>query len=487
MSSFVPSAYQKAIYRFILDDDNNGIIEAVAGSGKTTTIVAGMGFIPVNQRAIFLAFNKNIAETLKGKMPVNGVASTFHSAGFRAWRQKHPKAELDDRKNRNILKKLITYEDNKRIGAGVLQLVDLAQQVGIPVLKPDNDDTWRELIDHFDVAVSSFDEEETIATVRTVLKRSIEEAESVVSFNDMLYMPIYEGLSLSTYDYIFIDEAQDTNNVRREMARKMVRSGSRLVAVGDTNQAIYGFTGADSDSMEKIKTAFQCQEFPLSICYRCGKAIVKEAQQYVSKIEASETASDGIVANTTFGETPPNSTDAILCRNTAPLIDLAYQFIGEGRGCRILGRDIGKGLKILIEQMRTDDIAILRERLADFKNTEMERLNREGREQKAQNVADRVECLETIIENLDYGEQTMEGLSCEIDRLFEDKTGVVTLSTVHKAKGLEWERVYIYRPELMPSRYAKQPWQAQQETNLMYVATTRAMKELYYVREVRGL
>jgi len=74
-------------------------------------------------------------------------------------------------------------------------------------------------------------------------------------------------------------------------------------------------------------------------------------------------------------------------------------------------------------------------------------------------------------------------LAANIDALFSDNRdgSVLTLATVHKSKGLEWDRVFILDPKLMPSKYARQQWQLDQETNIHYVAITRARQELYYI------
>ena len=83
----------------------------------------------------------------------------------------------------------------------------------------------------------------------------------------MIYMPIKENLGFEQFDWVFIDEAQDTNNVRRELACRLLKKDGRLVAVGDTYQAIYGFTGADSDSIEQIREEFNCNIFPFFMSY----------------------------------------------------------------------------------------------------------------------------------------------------------------------------------------------------------------------------
>ena len=68
-----------------------------------------------------------------------------------------------------------------------------------------------------------------------------------------------------------------------------------------------------------------------------------------------------------------------------------------------------------------------------------------------------------------------------IDDLFaEDVTSMVTLSTVHKAKGAEAPRVIILDPKRMPSKGARQDWEIQQERNIVYVAYTRARETLVF-------
>jgi ATP-dependent exoDNAse (exonuclease V) beta subunit len=62
---------------------------------------------------------------------------------------------------------------------------------------------------------------------------------------------------------------------------------------------------------------------------------------------------------------------------------------------------------------------------------------------------------------------------------------VVTLCSIHKSKGLEFEQVYLLgKSQFMPSKYAKQEWMLVQESNLEYVAVTRAKDKLVYVNDV---
>jgi DNA helicase II / ATP-dependent DNA helicase PcrA len=272
--------------------------------------------------------------------------------------------------------------------------------------------------------------------------------------------------------------------VRREFMRRSLAPGGRLLAVGDPRQAIYGFTGASHDAIELIKDNWEAEELPLSVCYRCPTAVVQKAKTLVDYIEPAPNAPEGAVRyvqlSTVLGEFQPS--DAILCRNTAPLIDLAYHCIGKGIGCEILGRDIGKGLQAVIDKMKAENIDELEKRLQDYRTREVNKFRAKDQESRADALEDRVSCIFTVIDHLPEPERTLQGLQNALGTIFGDGTGVrLTLSTVHKAKGREWPRVGILQPELMPARWAKQDWQKAQEVNLQYVAWTRATEQLIFL------
>jgi superfamily I DNA/RNA helicase len=79
------------------------------------------------------------------------------------------------------------------------------------------------------------------------------------------------------------------------------------------------------------------------------------------------------------------------------------------------------------------------------------------------------------------GANSVAELMTRCETLFSDDKSAVTLSTVHKAKGLEADNVYILRPELMPHPMAKTPEAIAQESNIEYVAVTRTKNKLVFV------
>lgn len=180
--------------------------------------------------------------------------------------------------------------------------------------------------------------------------------------------------------------------------------------------------------------------------------------------------------------------DVALCRNTKPLVEEAYKMIAADVACRVEGRDIGEGLIQLAQKWkRINTLTELTTKLEEWSKTETEKWTAKQAFSKVQLIEDKVETLNIIITNLqNKGANTVTELVSHIRNLFGDtpegqKPRVFTLSTIHKSKGREWDRVFILHPELIPSRYAKQDWQMEQETNLLYVAITRAKNELIYV------
>jgi hypothetical protein len=193
-----------------------------------------------------------------------------------------------------------------------------------------------------------------ITIVRTLLKDcySLASVKPEIDFTDMIVLPLFYREFIPTYRVVFIDEAQDLNTAQRELMLAAAKGG-RFVAVGDRNQAINGFAGADCESFDKIASQPNTKELPLSVNYRCGRRMIELAQQIVPAIEAHEGAIDGVVTNTnemTLQLFQPN--DMVLCRSAAPLVSLCLKLIKAGVTAIVKGKDIAEGLISLIEKSK---------------------------------------------------------------------------------------------------------------------------------------
>ena len=480
------SVQQQAIFSWVQDGEGNAIVDAVAGSGKTTTIIECSKRIPAGSSYVFLAFNRSIVEELTAK----GIeARTFHSIGFGPTIKAINGDKKATSKTYKIASNILGEDDMKAYGQAIIKLVSLAKSNGIGCIQPDEYTFWRNIAEYHNVAddiVGDGSISEVIRYSQKVLQLS--NASKAFDFDDMLYIPLMRNLSLPKFDFIFVDEAQDTNVMRRAFIRKMCKPHTRIIAVGDAAQSIYGFTGADNDSLNIIAQEFNCQRFPLSTTYRCAASIVEHAQQYNNVIQARPDAPQGIVRTIPDGwdHTIFAQSDLVLCRNTAPLIELVWKLIKARVPAFVKGKDIGAGLESLIKKMKAKGIDALIEKLAAYREREVTAATNANKLYKVGLINDKVDSILYLIDTLSENDRTVPALCDLIKTLFKDFGQGVQLSTIHKAKGLEAENVFWLNAGLCPSKYATQDWMMQQEQNLQYVAATRAKSTLSYIEQAKA-
>ena len=492
---FTPSPQQSAFFTWITEDQGSCVLEAVAGAGKTTTLIKALELM--HGRVFFGAYNKKIAEEIAARAPKRQgmFVGTMHSAGFSAWRRAAPRVVVNGDKCRDIYRFASEqYPEYKPFEGPVLQLVSLAKQaaVGIGNKRADDRQVWQDLIDHFDI--ECMDEDTGVDNTGLIIKlaqktlqRSTERCHDVVDFDDMIYAPLVYNVKMYQHDWVLIDEAQDTNESRRLLALRMLKKGGRLVAVGDRHQAIYGFTGADSDSLDLIAKAVNAKQLPLTTTFRCPKAVVTYAQQWVNHIQAAETAPEGVVSTGISADlaTLAKPGDAILCRFNAPLIKYVYKFIAAGIPAKVEGREIGNGLKTLARRWKVKKLTSLLEKLDSYAEREIAKYVAKEQASKASAVEDKVNCLKVIVERVLKTDPNcsspVDRVCQEIDAIFTEdgNAKVVLFSSIHKSKGREWHKVVWLQTG--PSGWARMAWELEQETNLCYVAATRAKHELCLV------
>ncbi len=508
------------------------MVQAVAGSGKTTTIVAAARLIKLGYRALFLAFNKSIATELQQRLPRHIEAKTLNALGFAMWTRYYRgvhrgSVELKAFKTNEVLRNLFSKEEIKAYGDDVRFLVGMCKSMGltpagIQGVEPINGNyvTPESLLDichHFGRNVEVPNRPTVFRMVEDVLRASLS-TESVIDFDDQKYMSVVKRpggspIPADKYDVIIIDEVQDVNAVDMALIKMSLKPKGIVIGVGDSNQAIYGFRGADTRSVENFKAAFNAQQLPLSITYRCGTEIVKLAQTLVPSIQAAPDAKAGevkdlgVVASSTF---QPN--DLIICRNNAPTISYAFKLIRDRVKVVVRGRDIGKNLIALIERLVAQDVWVDNPRQPGKKmpaksvegvsvKTLVEQVKAWAEQQIALIKKDNPDD-EAAVQKIDDLSQSIlvfteantddkvTSVVADIQKLFdttgkdEDGTpvGAVVLSTVHKAKGTEADRVFILDQHLFFPRYVQRgTWQWDQETNLVYVAYTRAKDLLAFI------
>lgn len=502
--TFTPSPQQQAIFDFVTTrNGGNAIVEAVAGAGKTTTLVKACELMT---GSVFIgAYNNKMAKELRERIGhmSNVRSSTFHSAGMNQLRRAITiKGDPDPKKTLNVISAYIQEKgraDLEPLANTVAKMVSMAKQRGIGVCFPDTDQVWIDMAYHFDLTddlpegyESRMDQ--VVAFSRAMLKRGNAAAMNagLIDFDDMIHLPLLLNLRMFQNDWVLVDEAQDTNPTRRELAKRMLRTGGRLIAVGDPRQAIYGFSGADNDALEQIGAEFKARALPLTVTYRCPKSVVRVAQEWVSHIEAHESAPEGQFHTLHYDDLMAQikAGDAVLCRFNKYLVSLCFKLIRNGVPARIEGRAIGAGLIALIGKWKTGTTEALQGKINDWREREMKKANDAGKETKALQIEDRAETVMVLIERAnEQGITTTAGLKKMIEGLFDDRVvdnkDMVTLCSVHRSKGLEFPTVYVLGLHELMGRECIQPWQTVQENNLQYVAATRAQERLIEVYGVK--
>jgi len=524
-ANFVPSVYQQAIGDFVKDYvgfcesrnmpvKKNGVVEAVAGSGKTTTLVWVLQFTDKNGKVVFLAFNKHIADELKnrqnlGQIPEHIRVSTIHSLGLSIIKEVvdlHPRDGVDNDKVSSIMdafwplhpkayeKSLAkgmfpeldlperidpaTRTRNKALRSTMRSMVSLAKATLVDV---EDQNAVLEMCERYGVEVGG-DAYECVYMLPDVMKACLE-IQTVIDFDDMIWLPIVDEkikAKIEKMDFVMVDEGQDLNPAQIAFVLSLIGENGRIIVVGDRKQSLYGFRGADTEAIPRLVKELDAVTLPLSISYRNPKSVVEAAKELVPQIEAWENAKEGQILKIKYPEFANRVKvgDMVVCRTNAPLVEPAFNLIKRGNKAIIRGRDIGQNLIDFVERFGTDDLIVLDGLMREWVEREHERLIKNGKELAAAMVIDKHE----VIMGISMQSRTVMDLVEKLRMMFSDKVEGVVFSSIHRAKGLEAKNVYILHPELLPHPKANmESWEGDQEWNCKYVAITRAKESLIWV------
>ena len=495
---FVPSKYQEKFFDFIQHGVGNAVIEAKAGAGKTKTAISSIKLIPKDQKCLFIAFNKSIADELNERLKSrsNCIARTTHSLGFLMLRRNlGSDIEVDEYKYRKYVKnnigKITTASEFIRTRQQVEEYIDsITMLINFSRFNlAQTEKEINEVAQKYSIPVS-FDE---CAITQKCLEWGKEHTETI-DYTDMIWLPV--ELSLApvglTYDWVYIDESQDLSICSTQLFLKCIKRGGRFVSIGDPDQSVNLFAGSSEDAFNFMKEYPNTTLFELPISYRCAKNIVTFANQLVPNMFARDEAPEGIIVQNCHVRDIKEG-DMVLCRSKAPLVKLYVKLLRKNINCYIKGQDIGTNLikeleKIQQEDLNTDLTADgVFVRLWDKFFTERNKLMQtRGLDYDDATLSsymmEKYDVINTLL-ILAEKYKTKTDLIKHIQEIFQEDSKGVCLSTIHKAKGLEAENVYILCHSTMPSKLAVHDWEKLQEQNLMYVAYTRAKNLLGFVSE----
>lgn len=501
------SRYQLDVFKNIASGTGHTVVKAVAGSGKSTTILEALTHVPTGCRTLFVAFNKAIAEELTLRAPKTVEVSTLHSYGLKTITRSLGRLKIDLRRADNLLREMYPTLETTKVVNKILKefgeepskglIFDLQRDITKTVSLAKGNLACEEkqierIVDDFEIespnrppipelrgleVPEAMLEAFRAAFVKdslALLLRCADVSDGTIDFDDMIWLPIVLELNQTKFDRVFVDETQDLNPAQIEMTFRAVKTNGRICAVGDPRQAIYRFRGADEAAVDNVVKRLDATILPLSVCYRCCRSVVQAAQSIVPEIESAPGAEEGTVKNVTRDEMMRDAGPGhfILSRVNAPLISLCMKFLMEGRPATIQGRDIGASLSAFVKKSAARSVDELRSYVEEWRDVECKRLSEKRRD--TQSVEDRAECILALSD----GARTVSEVVGRIERLFVDKDDStrIVLSSTHKAKGMERDTVWM-----LQWTYGRKP--GVEEENLIYVAQTRARKTLFMVQK----
>lgn len=491
------------------------VVRARAGTGKTTVIIEGVKRMP-ERNVLICAFSKIIQEELDRRTghdkPVafdtpeiierraalaeqytHVTAKTLHAVGYACVRRFRDNIKVQFTNARadkladavcgrtapDAIKKLVSklHTKGREIKPHATTLGDLTAIAITFECEPDA--SWTS-------SGFGLDYVEQKALDAMALAADVKSGDTIDG-SDMIFLPVRNHWLTRQYDAVIVDEAQDMTSAQLEIALGVVKENGRICIVGDDRQAIFGFRGADSGSLDRLKCELHASELGLTTTYRCGRAIVNVANAYVSDFQAGDTNSAGIVSslhtnNLTAAAGPG---DFVLSRVNAPLVATAMKLLRAGKRARVAGRDIGAGLIALMRRLKASSVPDMLRKIEAWDAKETSRLTAQmlaatnGRKEaimaKIDNVHDQAEMLLSLVD----GAKNVSEVEDRVLSLFTDDglgaAGMITCSSVHRAKGLEADRVFVLRDTLRDGKT--------EEINICYVAVTRAKHELVWVSD----
>lgn len=502
--AFALNDEQAAINEAVVGKNQNSVIRAAAGTGKTTTLEALAKRFQIarpGDRILYIAFNRSVRVEADERMPINVESRTGHSL---AWKG------LDITLTGKIGRGQLYNADPDLARSSEVKFLRsrpqaVAKALGLELAQAE---TVRLMVDNYAISADdelTMDHLEALASVRELPTSSRERLrllESAQRYWDDVstplgrdrckFAPSYDHLrkmwALTNPNFteagsgvfrpakiLFVDEAQDTPPVLARIIDNQPVD-MQLVAVGDSSQAIYGFSGAIS-YLDEVAPAMQA-DLPLTTSYRFGSEIAGVANRFLEALD-TDTRVVGNAPHDEVGEV--EEPDAVLTRTNRGMIE---EIITESSK----GRSVG-----LLSAARQDLISLVSTtahlRDGGPKPEQSHRLI--GKYQTWADVMREAEAAKSTTDlTVALGIVTKWPLRqlaeiAESTREVADtkRSGCdVVITTTHQAKGLEWDTVRIaadhYGPDRKPPGGEDASYDDPEHLRLAYVAVTRAKKRL---------
>lgn len=512
---------QLDIFEWVKNGTGNGLVIGVAGCGKSTTIIGTLPFI--KGKSLLLAFNKHIVKRLQEDSRITKsrvTISTAHSLGLSLITPYLPYTQVNNYKLNSILNKLLkesgvsslikSHISNKynyslysqkhlinvKYKVVIENILSITRKIQINLEEPTPTNCLKYLMYYnLDFPLDpSFVIEYIVNLPSLLLKESLDISikSGVIDFSDMIWLPYKLDIDdVASKEFIIVDECQDVNKAMIHLYKLFINKGARGLFFGDPSQAIFGFAGSDSKSWDLLKEEFSPTELPLSYCYRCPVSHINIAKNFLDIIQPIPNAPYGHIFNNDISqlinEVQPD--DLVLSRFNFPLTQICLQLILNNKRAYIIGRDVSKSILNEIDDIYSEHINLDKINPQTFEDILFSRMEQIEDMSSYQLDIYKLDIYKVIHLAVMYIKDRgfnlcVDRLKKLIEKIFEPSPNSVILSTIHRAKGLEANNVWLYGSDSLPSNFKIfQRWQRIQENNILYVALTRAKHSLHFVPE----
>ncbi len=461
-------------------------LRATAGAGKTTTLLEAAWHL--GQHGVFFAYNKHAVANLQPRLPHQVRARTLHAHGLGLLKSQTGGLDLVRDKGRQVAARVMRGPRAPLHAAA--RAWDIAREETL--LSLTLTDAER-LAARSDWRTSPGELMDLIPAMHEAGDVLWQDAQ-LADYTDMLWLPVRHGYGQHTLRLALVDEAQDLTPLRQEFVQHLLGlpdavGPGRLIFVGDSDQSIYLWAGADPAALSRLKAAVGAVELPLSVSFRCPREVVRYARAFSSFIQPAPQALPGMIEHVSAETATYKRGDTVLCRTNAPLIRLALELMTQRVSVSVVGRDLEVRLREALTAalpapgtFRNDDVTeLVRTYLVPLDEPLGLRIaegDRTARQQRTE-LYDLARCLRYLawVVSRASGEGTLENALALLKNLCqEDADADVVLASVHRAKGKEWPRVTILYPELMPLAQGDED----EERAVQFVAVTRAQQVLRF-------
>lgn len=474
MTDFKPTDEQVAILD-AFSTGQNLVIEAAAGSGKTSSLKLLAQDVP-RRRGLYLAYNRAIKEDAARSFPGSVDCKTAHGLAYGPVATKYRHRLNGPRVPAMRAAIILGINDPIRLDKDKAPLApqQLARMTMATVARFCHSADPEVAAKHVPTFTGLEDRAMRAELAKAIVPfaqrawRDLTDPAGQLRFEHDTYLKLYQlSRPRLSFDYLLVDEGQDLNPVVKALVED--QDHAQVCLVGDRHQQLYAWRGA-VDAM----SGFTGQRLYLTQSFRFGPAIAAEANKWLDILDAPIRVRGYEPVHSTVADCL--APDAILTRSNAAALRAVMDETGAGRRTALVGD--GKDLKSLAraaEDLQTRGYTEHPELLA---------FSSWGEVQEYVSRDETGSDLRVLVDLIDR--HGAEVIKSTVDRLVAENRAEVTISTAHKAKGREWDRVRIatdFREPKDDPDTGKPGDVPREEAMLAYVAITRAK----YVLDREGL